>query len=72
MRYFDEQADDTKPSRYVCKNCGAEGQHKTYECPVQIVRGPCMYLPHLIDILYIKVFDLWCSRRARHSQLSYQ
>jgi hypothetical protein len=23
--------------KVVCKNCGSEGTHKTYECPVQIV-----------------------------------
>ncbi|KAI0650837.1 hypothetical protein C8Q79DRAFT_945317 [Trametes meyenii] len=26
----------SKPTRTVCKNCGAEGEHKTYECPVLI------------------------------------
>lgn len=26
-----------KPTRFVCKRCGAEGEHKTYECPVLIV-----------------------------------
>lgn len=54
MRYFDEHADDTKPSKFVCKNCGAEGQHKTYECPVQIVRSHYMdtfeNLPYLLTI----------------------
>ncbi|CDO68458.1 hypothetical protein BN946_scf184760.g14 [Trametes cinnabarina] len=29
-------AETAKPSRFVCKNCGAEGEHKTYECPVLI------------------------------------
>ncbi|OSD04455.1 hypothetical protein PYCCODRAFT_1487261 [Trametes coccinea BRFM310] len=29
-------AEAPKPSRFVCKNCGAEGDHKTYECPVLI------------------------------------
>lgn len=54
VRYFDEHADDTKPSKFVCKNCGAEGQHKTYECPVQIVRTHYMdtfeNLPYLLTI----------------------
>ena len=26
-----------KPTKFVCKKCGAEGEHKTYECPVLIV-----------------------------------
>ncbi|KAI0775854.1 hypothetical protein BD413DRAFT_524681 [Trametes elegans] len=30
------EAKATKPSRTVCKKCGAEGEHKTYECPVLI------------------------------------
>ncbi|KAI0371528.1 hypothetical protein BV20DRAFT_1120573 [Pilatotrama ljubarskyi] len=30
------EAKAAKPSRFVCKNCGAEGEHKTYECPVLI------------------------------------
>ncbi|KAI0832815.1 hypothetical protein BC628DRAFT_1309582 [Trametes gibbosa] len=25
-----------KPTRTICKNCGAEGDHKTFECPVLI------------------------------------
>ncbi|KAG2369823.1 hypothetical protein BDR07DRAFT_318627 [Suillus spraguei] len=39
IRYFDTEAEEdaqTKPSRFVCKNCGAEGEHKTYECPIQV------------------------------------
>lgn len=39
VRYFDTEAEETvhtKPSRFVCKNCGAEGEHKTYECPIQV------------------------------------
>lgn len=38
VRYFDEVTEETKPTRFVCKNCGAEGDHKTSECRVQIVR----------------------------------
>ncbi|KAG1779713.1 hypothetical protein EV702DRAFT_1086173 [Suillus placidus] len=39
VRYFDTEAEEAahaKPSRFVCKNCGAEGEHKTYECPIQV------------------------------------
>ncbi|KAH7914314.1 hypothetical protein BJ138DRAFT_1057110 [Hygrophoropsis aurantiaca] len=39
VRYFEAEAEEAaqaKPTRFVCKNCGAEGEHKTYECPVQI------------------------------------
>ncbi|TFK43553.1 hypothetical protein BDQ12DRAFT_731560 [Crucibulum laeve] len=36
-RYFDEPPDEAKKmNRTVCKNCGAEGEHKTSECPVLI------------------------------------
>ena len=33
-RYFDDQA---KQNKSVCKNCGAEGEHKTFACPVVVV-----------------------------------
>ncbi|KIK99996.1 hypothetical protein PAXRUDRAFT_381108 [Paxillus rubicundulus Ve08.2h10] len=39
VRYFaapGEESGQSKPSIFKCKNCGAEGNHKTYECPVQI------------------------------------
>ncbi|KIJ70584.1 hypothetical protein HYDPIDRAFT_164570 [Hydnomerulius pinastri MD-312] len=39
VRYFEPEAEEgaqSKPSIFKCKNCGAEGDHKTYECPVQI------------------------------------
>ncbi|KAI0320212.1 hypothetical protein OF83DRAFT_628622 [Amylostereum chailletii] len=37
LRYFDDQTEDAKKqARFVCKNCGAENEHKTFECPVQI------------------------------------
>ncbi|KAF7789446.1 hypothetical protein EIP86_000391 [Pleurotus ostreatoroseus] len=41
VRYFDDPAElaatkAAKATRIVCKNCGAEGEHKTYECPVVI------------------------------------
>ncbi|KAI0737683.1 hypothetical protein C8Q80DRAFT_1222737 [Daedaleopsis nitida] len=31
-----EEARASKPSRSICKKCGAEGEHKTYECPVLV------------------------------------
>ncbi|KAL1944111.1 hypothetical protein VTO73DRAFT_3296 [Trametes versicolor] len=30
------EANASKPTKTVCKNCGAEGEHKTFECPVLI------------------------------------
>ncbi|KAA1466681.1 hypothetical protein DENSPDRAFT_862642 [Dentipellis sp. KUC8613] len=36
VRYFAEPSADAKQSKFVCKNCGAENEHKTYECPVLI------------------------------------
>ncbi|KAH7887764.1 hypothetical protein F5I97DRAFT_1804724 [Phlebopus sp. FC_14] len=38
VRYFEADAEEgrTKPSIFKCKNCGVEGDHKSYECPVQI------------------------------------
>ena len=42
VRYFEVEGEETsqsKPSIFKCKNCGAEGDHKTYECPIQIVSG---------------------------------
>lgn len=34
VRYFDTP--EEKPTKTVCKNCGAEGEHTTYKCPVII------------------------------------
>ncbi|KAI0065859.1 hypothetical protein BV25DRAFT_1798113 [Artomyces pyxidatus] len=34
LRYFDSE--ETKQAKFVCKHCGAENEHKTFECPVQI------------------------------------
>ncbi|KAK0486956.1 hypothetical protein EDD18DRAFT_1192592 [Armillaria luteobubalina] len=34
VRYFD--APEDKAAKTVCKNCGAEGEHTTYKCPVII------------------------------------
>ncbi|KAG8218487.1 hypothetical protein J3R82DRAFT_4120 [Butyriboletus roseoflavus] len=39
VRYFEvegEESNQLRPSIFKCKNCGAEGDHKTYECPTQI------------------------------------
>ncbi|PPQ73548.1 hypothetical protein CVT26_010358 [Gymnopilus dilepis] len=36
-RYYDDAPDENVTTRRtVCKNCGAEGEHKTSACPVQI------------------------------------
>ncbi|RDB22705.1 Protein air1 [Hypsizygus marmoreus] len=37
-RYFEDTVEESnkKPNRTVCKNCGAEGEHKTAACPVLI------------------------------------
>ncbi|KAK0206546.1 hypothetical protein DFS33DRAFT_1255994 [Desarmillaria ectypa] len=40
VRYFDMPED--KPTKVVCKNCGAEGEHTTYKCPV-IINCPNKY-----------------------------
>ena len=39
MRYFEENAEDSKPSKIICRNCGEEGNHIAIDCPVQIVRA---------------------------------
>ncbi|KAN0097608.1 hypothetical protein V8E55_002054 [Tylopilus felleus] len=37
VRYFEvDETNQSKPSIFKCKNCGAEGDHKAYECPIQI------------------------------------
>jgi hypothetical protein len=40
VRYFEDPIDESpnKANRVVCKNCGAEGEHRTAACPVLIVR----------------------------------
>ncbi|OBZ70099.1 hypothetical protein A0H81_09792 [Grifola frondosa] len=67
VRYFElekaaaEEARAAKPVRVVCKNCGAEGDHKTYECPVLIVmpdmrcarRALDAQLPDQQDVLHV-------------------
>lgn len=37
-RYFEDQSkEEAKHNKVVCKNCGAEGEHKTSACPVIVV-----------------------------------
>jgi len=44
-RYYDEPPDQTAAlDRAVCKNCGAEGEHKTSACPIQIVNTCCFFI----------------------------
>jgi protein AIR1/2 len=37
VRYFDEESQEPQKPKIVCKNCGAAGEHKTADCPIQIV-----------------------------------
>ena len=37
-RYFHDTREIDTKTRFVCKNCGEEGNHKAKECPHQIVR----------------------------------
>ncbi|KAF5363675.1 hypothetical protein D9756_000646 [Leucocoprinus leucothites] len=46
LRYFEEPEDESsKLKRTVCKNCGAEGDHKTADCRVLIVSNMSSLLP---------------------------
>ncbi|KAI0291756.1 hypothetical protein BC826DRAFT_1186821 [Russula brevipes] len=36
VRYFKPPTEEQKHVRFVCKRCGAEGEHRTNECPVLI------------------------------------
>lgn len=54
-----EEAAQAKPIRFVCKNCGAEGAHKTYDCPVQVVSS-LTFLPWNANSIF-EVSDLRCS-----------
>jgi protein AIR1/2 len=37
-RYFEDQSkEEAKHNKVVCKNCGAEGEHKTSACPIIVV-----------------------------------
>lgn len=52
VRYFDDvnevaEAKAAKATRIVCKKCGAEGEHKTYDCPVLIVSHHALLCPIL-------------------------
>lgn len=62
MRYFEPEAEEAaqpKPTRFVCKNCGAEGDHKTYECPVQVVSSLASFCVMLF--IPLEVSDMWRS-----------
>ena len=37
VRYFDMEQQEPQKHKIVCKNCGAAGEHKTIDCPIQIV-----------------------------------
>lgn len=59
VRYFEASAEDQKQTRFVCKRCGAESEHRTNECPVQIVRvAPHHPYLNLIRECSGVVFDL--------------
>ncbi|KAH9030141.1 hypothetical protein EDB85DRAFT_2074348 [Lactarius pseudohatsudake] len=36
VRYFETPAEDQKQTRFVCKRCGAESEHRTRDCPIMI------------------------------------
>ncbi|KAI9447747.1 hypothetical protein H4582DRAFT_1801919 [Lactarius indigo] len=36
VRYFETPAEEQKQTRFVCKRCGAESEHRTRECPIMI------------------------------------
>ncbi|KAH9973012.1 hypothetical protein BGW80DRAFT_1311034 [Lactifluus volemus] len=36
VRYFEASTEEQKHARFLCKRCGAENEHRTNECPVQI------------------------------------
>jgi hypothetical protein len=62
VRYFDEVDQDNKPTRFVCKNCGAEGEHKTIDCPVQIVCVSHVLVTFSLAHLIPEVFDMRCTK----------
>ncbi|KAK0190952.1 hypothetical protein F5146DRAFT_1046399 [Armillaria mellea] len=62
VRYFD--APEDKPTKTVCKNCGAEGEHTTYKCPVIIVRIACSC--SLTRSLRVTPQCLTCGARDEH------
>lgn len=62
VRYFEVEGEESKqlgPSIFKCKNCGAEGDHKTYECPIQIVSYRTLNAHHCSR--GFSVSDMWCS-----------
>ena len=62
VRYFEvegEEGGQSRPSLFKCKNCGAEGDHKSFECPIQIVSGRILDMPPCSQ--HFSVPDLWCS-----------
>lgn len=69
IRYFDDPAETAetktaKATRIVCKNCGAEGEHKTWECPVIIVSpSQSLYLRLSLYLCSrtVLVSYVWCS-----------
>lgn len=70
QRYFDEVNEmKPKPVRMVCKHCGAEGDHKTSQCTVQIVSMSAFISSVLLMIqtnfcipcAVLSVLDVWCT-----------
>lgn len=74
VRYFDIAGEDSKHTKFVCKNCGIEGEHKTFEGPVQIVRSSLVRIIYIFLFTQIKceVFNMWCTKRALDSRVSDQ
>lgn len=72
IRYFDALDESSKPTKFVCKNCGVEGEHRTFECPVQIVRTSLVHIFYVLplDQNIIEVFDMRCTKRALNPRLS--
>jgi hypothetical protein len=60
VRYFEAPAEEQKQTRFVCKRCGAESEHRTKECPVLVVRVASHSLIPVSDLCV--VFDLWSPR----------
>lgn len=52
-RYFEDQSKEENKNKVVCKNCGAEGDHKTSTCPVIVVRCVVLFgfTIRIIDVL---------------------
>ena len=66
-----EEAKASKPTRFVCKKCGAEGDHKTYECTVLIV-SPLVHLASRKMSKHLPVFNMWRAQRTSNAKLSDQ